>query len=38
MFTTENAVECLNVLRRYMGLGDYEPGGFTRGLYTGGVE
>lgn len=38
MFTTENAVECLNVLRRYMGLGDYEPGGFTRGLYTRGVE
>jgi putative protease len=38
MFTTENAVECVAVLRRYMGLGDYEPGGFTRGLYTRGVE
>lgn len=38
MFTTENAVECVNVLRRYMGQGDYEPGSYTRGLYTRGVE
>lgn len=38
LFTTENANECLAVLRRYLGLGDYAPGGFTRGLYYKGVE
>jgi putative protease len=38
LFTTENANECLSVIRRYMGLGDYAPGGFTRGLYYKGVE
>ncbi|MGE4484904.1 MAG: DUF3656 domain-containing protein, partial [Oscillospiraceae bacterium] len=38
MFTTENAIECTSVLRRYLGLGDYDPGGYTRGLYTRGVE
>ncbi|MDR1588806.1 MAG: U32 family peptidase [Oscillospiraceae bacterium] len=38
LFTTENAIECLSVMRRYMGLGDYAPGGFTRGLYYKGVE
>jgi putative protease len=32
-FTTENASECAQVARRYMGLGEYAPGGFTRGLY-----
>ncbi|MDR2420960.1 MAG: U32 family peptidase [Oscillospiraceae bacterium] len=32
-FTTENAVECAQVARRYMGLGEYAPGAFTRGLY-----
>ncbi|MCL1834845.1 MAG: U32 family peptidase [Oscillospiraceae bacterium] len=30
-FTTENAIECAAVLRRYMGEGDYEPSGYTRG-------
>lgn len=38
MFTTENAVECLAVVKRYLGQGDYEPGTFTRGLYFRGVE
>ena len=38
MFTTENARECVNVLRRYLGEGDAEPGAFTRGLYYRGVE
>ena len=37
-FTTENAVECVTVMKRYMGLGDYVPSGFTRGLYYRGVE
>jgi len=37
-FTTENAVECVTVMRRYMGEGDYKPSGFTRGLYYRGVE
>jgi putative protease len=37
-FTTENAVECVAVLKRYMGVGDYEPAGYTRGLYYRGVE
>ena len=37
-FTTENRSECLSVLRRYMGLEDYEPNGQTRGLYYRGVE
>jgi putative protease len=38
MFTTENAVECLAVMKRYLGQGDYAPGTFTRGLYFRGVE
>jgi putative protease len=38
MFTTENAHECVSVLKRYLGQGDYEPGTFTRGLYFRGVE
>jgi len=38
MFTTENAVECVSVTKRYMGMGDYEPSGYTRGLYYRGVE
>jgi putative protease len=38
LFTTENAMECLSVMRRYLGIGDYEPGSFTRGLYYKGVE
>jgi len=37
-FTTENALECVAVMKRYMGLGDYSPSGFTRGLYYRGVE
>ncbi|MDR0906185.1 MAG: U32 family peptidase [Oscillospiraceae bacterium] len=37
-FTTENAAECVSVMRRYAGDGAYEPGGFTRGLYYKGVE
>jgi len=37
-FTTENAHECVVILKRYMGLGDYEPQGYTRGLYYRGVE
>jgi putative protease len=37
-FTTENAAECVSVMRRYKGDGAYEPGGFTRGLYYKGVE
>jgi len=37
-FTTENARECRAVLSRYLGIGGYEPGEFTRGLYYRGVE
>jgi len=37
-FTTENALECVAVMKRYMGEGDYMPPGFTRGLYYRGVE
>ncbi|MCL2368417.1 MAG: U32 family peptidase [Oscillospiraceae bacterium] len=37
-FTTENSRECCQVLERYLELGNYEPGEFTRGLYTRGVE
>jgi len=37
-FTTENALECVSIMKRYMGLGDYEPQGYTRGLYYRGVE
>jgi len=37
-FTTENALECVAVMKRYMGLSDYEPQGYTRGLYYRGVE
>lgn len=33
MFTTENAIECVNVLKRYMGLNDFTPPGHTRGMY-----
>jgi len=32
-FTTENAIECVTVLKRYMGKGNYSPPGFTRGVY-----
>ena len=37
-FTTENARECVNITRRYLGDSEYEPGAFTRGLYYRGVE
>ncbi len=37
-FTTENARECVNITRRYLGDSSYEPGSFTRGLYYRGVE
>jgi len=32
-FTTENAIECVTVTKRYMGQSDYAPPGFTRGMY-----
>ncbi len=38
MFTTENAQECVAVMKRYLGCGDYTPGTYTRGLYYRGVE
>jgi len=38
MFTTENALECVAVMKRYMGLSNYTPSGFTRGLYYRGVD
>ena len=37
-FTTENAVECAEIMKRYMGVGSYSPPGHTRGLYYRGVE
>ncbi|MCL2124740.1 MAG: U32 family peptidase [Oscillospiraceae bacterium] len=37
-FTTENAVECVAVMKRYMGQSNYAPSGYTRGLYYSGVE
>ena len=37
-FTTETAEECLAVLRRYRGQGDYAPADFTRGLFYRGVD
>ena len=38
MFTTENAGECMKIIKSYMGQSDFEPVGFTRGLYFRGVE
>ena len=38
IFTTENALECVAVMKRYMGVGAYVPSGFTRGLYFKGTE
>jgi len=32
-FTTENAIECASVLKRYMRKGNFSPHGFTRGAY-----
>ncbi|MCL2588690.1 MAG: U32 family peptidase [Oscillospiraceae bacterium] len=37
-FTTENPRECREVLERYLEVGNYEPGEYTRGLYYRGVE
>ena len=37
-FTTENAIECVSVMKRYKGLKAYSPQGFTRGLHFRGVE
>lgn len=37
-FTTENPRECLQVAKRYLGQGAYEPGEYTRGLYYREVE
>ena len=38
MFTTENAIECAAVMKRYLGLSSYTPSGYTRGLYYKGVD
>ena len=38
MFTTENGLECAQVLERYRGVGSYSPTDFTRGLYYRDVE
>jgi len=32
-FTTENAIECASIIKRYMGKGNFSPQGFTRGVY-----
>ena len=32
-FTTENAIECVTVLKRYMGLSRVNPSNITRGMY-----
>ena len=37
-FTTENAIECVSVMKRYLGLGGYTPSGYTRGLNYRGVD
>ena len=38
MFTTENALECVAVMKRYAGQSGYNPSGYTRGAYFRGVE
>ncbi len=38
LFTTENGVECVQVLEAYRGKGNYVPNNFTRGLYYRDVE
>ncbi len=38
LFTTENGVECAQVLEAYRGKGNYVPNNFTRGLYYRDVE
>ncbi len=37
-FTTENPLECVQVLERYLDKGPYTPNNFTRGLYYRDVE
>ena len=37
-FTTENALECVITMKRYMGEGDFTPSGYTRGLYYTGLD
>ena len=38
LFTTENGVECVQVLDAYRGTGNYVPNNYTRGLYYRDVE
>jgi len=38
VFTTENAMECVQVLERYLDQGHYQPNEYTRGLYYRDVE
>lgn len=38
MFTTENPLECVQVMERYLNRGNYVPNGYTRGLYYRDVE
>jgi putative protease len=38
MFTTENGLECVQVMERYLGQGPYTPNHYTRGLYYRDVE
>jgi len=38
IFTTENGLECAQVLERYRGVGSYTPTDYTRGLYYRDVE
>jgi putative protease len=37
-FTTENAIECVAIVKRYMGLSRHTPSSFTRGLYYQGTS
>lgn len=37
-FTTENPLECVQVMERYLGKGPYTPNNYTRGLYYRDVE
>jgi len=38
MFTTESPTECVSVLERYLGQGNFTPNEYTRGLYYRDVE
>ncbi len=38
MFTTEHPKECVTVYERYLGMNDFKPPIYTRGLYYRGVE